>query len=198
MTDPGTAPGNATASIVPGHHGDGLPQTVRILPVERAIEWIRAWAELDWPITWETAYATRDKLGWKPAPDDGRFFTTELSANGQVDGSISQFEGEASGANIPLSSVIPVGQENDRSTPTTWEAYNAYVEAVSRIYGQGKKRTGRHGTIQVDWTLPNGVTLNIGALPGLVEAIIESPALTEINEHELHYIEKYGEDYVDD
>ncbi|WP_168709525.1 hypothetical protein [Actinomyces procaprae] len=42
---------------------------MKILPVERAIEWIRAWAELDWPITWETAYATRDKLGRTPAPD---------------------------------------------------------------------------------------------------------------------------------
>ncbi|CED92138.1 Hypothetical protein AAM4_2306 [Actinomyces succiniciruminis] len=111
---------------------------VRILPVERAVAWIRAWAELNWPITWETAYATRDKLGWTPAPDDGRFFTTELSTNGQEDGSISQFEGEASGVNIPLSSVIPEGQEHDRTTPTTWEAYNAYVVAVSRIYGQGK------------------------------------------------------------
>ena len=41
-TDPGTAPGDTTAGIGPSHHGDGLPRAMRILPVERAMEWIRA------------------------------------------------------------------------------------------------------------------------------------------------------------
>ena len=56
---------------------------MKILPVERAIEWIRAWTDLDWPITWETAYATRDRLGWVPAPDDGRFSSLNYPSTGK-------------------------------------------------------------------------------------------------------------------
>ena len=60
-TDPGTAPANTT-SVNSNHHADAPSHNLRILPVDRAVEWIRAWAELDWPITWETACAVRDKL----------------------------------------------------------------------------------------------------------------------------------------
>ncbi|WP_161925135.1 DUF6301 family protein [Actinomyces sp. 432] len=197
-TDPGTAAGDTTASIDPNHHGDAPSHGMRILPVERAVEWIRAWAELDWPITWETAYATRDKLGWTPAPDDGRFFTTELSTNGQEDGSISQLDGDVSGLTIPLTSLVPKTQRDQTTAPTTWAAYNAYVEQVTQIYGQGTHETGRLGSEQTKWTLPNGAGLNVIASPGLIEAKVKSPSLTKINAQELYYVEKYGEDYVDD
>ena len=42
---------------------------------------VRAWTDHAWPMTLQEAFAIRDRLGWMPAPDDGRFFTTRLSTN---------------------------------------------------------------------------------------------------------------------
>ncbi|WP_136191951.1 hypothetical protein [Actinomyces procaprae] len=62
MTESDSSPGYTTASVDPYHHTDApASRSMHVLPVDRAVEWIRAWTKLDWPITWETAYATRDK-----------------------------------------------------------------------------------------------------------------------------------------
>ena len=42
---------------------------------------VRAWTDHAWLMTLQEAFAIRDRLGWMPAPDDGRFFTTRLSTN---------------------------------------------------------------------------------------------------------------------
>ena len=48
-------------------------------------------------MTLQEAFAVRDRLGWTPAPDDGRFFTTKLSTDGQEDGSIDRVDVDAHG-----------------------------------------------------------------------------------------------------
>ena len=58
------------------------------LPVDEAVTWIRAWTDHTWPITLPQAFAIRDALGWKPSPQEPRFFTTKVSTNGQEDGII--------------------------------------------------------------------------------------------------------------
>ena len=60
----------------------------RYYPVDQAIDIIRAIAEHRWPMTVKEAFSLRDQFGWKPAPDDGRFFVTPVS-NGEEDGTIS-------------------------------------------------------------------------------------------------------------
>ncbi|MDU0348116.1 DUF6301 family protein [Actinomyces sp. MRS3W] len=171
---------------------------MKILPVERAVEWIRAWTELDWPITWETAYATRDKLGWKPAPDDGRFFTTELSTNGEEDGNITRFEGDCSGAFFPLCTRKFTTGVDEARTTALHSAYNSYTTALVNLYGAGKKTTGRGGRRRTEWILANQVTLSVSVSDKSISVTIDSPAITAINQAELYYIEKYGENYVDD
>jgi len=198
MTESGSSPDDTTASIVPGHHGDGLPQTVRILPVERAIEWIRAWAELDWPITWETAYATRDKLGWTPAPDDGRFFTTELSLDGQEDGNITRLDGQCSGVSIPLRSRNLQAEPNSPWTLSLWQTYDAIADALTALYGPGEQTGNRTNVLQTDWILSNQVTVSLLASDKLMRAMLDSPEVTAIDQWDAYYVEKYGEDYVDD
>lgn len=54
---------------------------------EGGVAIIRAIAEHRWPMTINEAFALRDHLNWKPAPDNGRFFTTAVS-NGEEDGYI--------------------------------------------------------------------------------------------------------------
>jgi len=48
---------------------------------------IRTIVEHRWPMTINEAFTLRYQFGWKPAPDDGRFFITAVSG-GEEDGSI--------------------------------------------------------------------------------------------------------------
>ncbi|CED92406.1 DUF6301 family protein [Actinomyces succiniciruminis] len=171
---------------------------MKILPVERAIEWIRAWTELDWPITWETAFATRDKLGWTPAPDDGRFFTTELSTDSQEDGNLTRFEGQCSGASFQLSSLALSAAADERWATSLRSAYDSYIKELTYLYGVGEASSGRGGRQRTKWILANQVTLSMSVSDKSINVTIKSPAVTAINERERYYIEKYGENYVDD
>ena len=69
------------STIQPNH------PTFRVYPTEQAVAIIRAIAEHRWPMTINEAFTLRDQFNWKPAPDDGRFFITEISG-GEEDGSI--------------------------------------------------------------------------------------------------------------
>ena len=59
----------------------------RVYSPEEGVAIIRAVAEHRWPMTINEAFALRDQFNWKPAPDNGRFFTTAVS-NGEEDGYI--------------------------------------------------------------------------------------------------------------
>ena len=78
----------------------------RVLPVQEAVSWIRAWTDREWPMGLQEAFGIRDRLGWRPAVDDGRFFTTKLSCDGRDDGFIDRVDkyGNVKGVSIPLSS----------------------------------------------------------------------------------------------
>ena len=170
---------------------------VRILPVERAVAWIRAWAELNWPITWETAYATRDKLDWKPNPQDPELFTTELTV-GDRGGYITNYHEAVGGESIPLTSFNALGEQDDTWIANVRTAFELYAKTLTDLYGYGKQAGDRTGVVQTDWILPTGVTVSlIGSAEG-IDADIDSPEITAIDQRELAYIEKYGEDYVDD
>lgn len=171
---------------------------MKILPVERAIEWIRAWTELDWPITWETAFATPDKLGWTSNPQDPELFTTELSANGKEDGYLSKLDSQCSGAYFPLSSRDLSAVADERWTTSLRTAYDNYIKELTYLYGVGEASSGRSGRRRTEWILANQVTLNLSVSDKSINVAIKSPAVTAINERERYYIEKYGENYVDD
>ena len=59
----------------------------RAYSTEEGVAIIRAVAEHGWPMTINEAFSLRDQFNWKPAPDNGRFFTTAVS-NGEEDGYI--------------------------------------------------------------------------------------------------------------
>ncbi|WP_136191954.1 DUF6301 family protein [Actinomyces procaprae] len=170
---------------------------MKTLPVERAIEWIRAWAELDWPITWETAYATRDKLGWTPNPEDPELFTTELTVN-EDGGYLSTLDDACSGLSIPLCSRNLSAEPNTPWTTSLWQAYDAIANALTQLYGTGKQTGDRSDVLQTDWILNNQVTVSLVASDKSMSVMLDSPEVTAIDQWDAYYVEKYGEDYVDD
>ncbi|WP_371855094.1 DUF6301 family protein [Actinomyces wuliandei] len=115
---------------------------MRVLPVERAVAWVRAWTELEWPVSWDTAFAVRDRLGWVPKPHDGEMFWTELSV-GDEGGFFSSLQGRLSGVRILLTTRVVRGQEDEHTAPRTWAAYRAYVEALVGLCGPGRREVNR-------------------------------------------------------
>ena len=78
----------------------------RVLPVQEAVSWIRAWTDREWPMGLQEAFGIRDRLGWRPSPGDGTLFTTKLSDDGREDGFIDDVDeyGNIEGVRFPLSS----------------------------------------------------------------------------------------------
>ncbi|WP_147681520.1 DUF6301 family protein [Actinomyces ruminicola] len=196
-TEPDTSPGGATASVNPNHHTDAPLRSMRILPVERAVEWIRAWAELDWPITWETAYATRDKLGWTPNPEDPELFTTELTVN-QDGGYLIRLDGRCSEVSIPLCSRNLSAEPNTPWTTSLCQTYDAIANALTALHGPGEQTGNRTNVLQTDWILSNQVTVTLITSGKIMRAILKSPEVTAIDQWDAYFVEKYGADYVDD
>jgi len=153
---------------------------MKILPVERAIEWIRAWAELEWPITWETAYATRDKLGWPSAP--GGLFTKVPAPVGQDDETVSYFRTRCSGVSVALASTIPPDQESIEWISRVWAMYDRYARSLTYVYGADSETGRRSDVLRTDWHLPNRATISlIGSAAG-AEARLYAPDSTELSD----------------
>ena len=171
---------------------------MRVLPVGVMLEWVGAWAELEWPVSWERAFALRDRLGWKPDPEDGRFFTTYLSADqSRADGAMHRWEGEFDDIKFPLATRVVRGQKDEFTESVTWSAFEEYLQALVGVYGEPDFDGCREGYREYTWLLANGSNLNIGALPGVMDVFISSPRDTRLLLEDARLREKYGDDYAD-
>ena len=114
----------------------------RVVPVGAGVRAIRAWVEYPWPMSPAQALALRDRLGWTSSPTNERMFTTDHDLE-EKDASFNTIEaGEdtrtVSSFRMSLTSRIPK-EVMDEAVPITGRAFDAYVEALTAIYGQGKR-----------------------------------------------------------
>ena len=165
----------------------------RIYPVEQGVAIIRAIAEHRWPMHLTEAFALRDQFGWKPAPDDGRFFTTPVS-NSEEDGFIGLDIANstlASKINFSMSTRLPEETPPEIQTMTQ-SIYVSYVEALNAVYGAGDSESDPE-VASTQWLLPSRASVVIAATSGLLYASIESPAITDLTEAEQRYFDEGGE-----
>ena len=161
-----------------------------VLPVREAVAWIRAWTDHAWPMTLQEAFAVRDRLGWTPAPDNGRFFTTKLSTDNQEDGSIDRVgDHGVPGVSLPLTSR---GRLQDKAVcaPIAHAAHIDYVNALTALWGPGQDKGERDGVWEHRWVLPNQVSVTLTGADTTIGADIDSPHETQAYELELYYKEK--------
>ena len=102
-------------------------------PEEGAI--IRTIAEHRWPTTINEAFALRDQFGWKPAPDDGRYFVTSVSS-GHEDGSIGRDITDRSLVS-EISFNLSTAFRQDVPPEIQATVQSAYVSYVNEAYSQG-------------------------------------------------------------
>ena len=172
----------------------------RVVPVETGVRAIRAWAEHPWPMSPAQALALRDRLGWTSSPTKEWMFTTDHDLE-EKDASFATIERGQTVASLHLSltSRIPKPVRAE-AVPIAERAFEAYVEALTAVYGQGKRSRNR-GVLSVKWTLPSDTLVNIGTIGRVVSADVDSPALNEAARGEAQYFDEIADEndvpYID-
>ena len=175
----------------------------RVVPVEAGVRAIRAWVEHPWPMSPAQALALRDRLGWTSSPTKEWMFTTDHDLE-EKDASFNTIEaGEdtrtVSSFHLILTSRIPKDMM-DEAVPITGRAFNAYVEALTAIYGQGKRSKRKQHTT-VTWALSSDASVDISTVGWLISIDVDSPALNEAARGEAQYFAEIADEndvpYID-
>ena len=175
----------------------------RVVPVGTGVRAIRAWAEYPWPMSPAQALALRDRLGWTSSPTDEEMFTTDHDLE-EKDASFTTVEAGGDtrtvvSFNMSLTSRVPK-EVMDEAVPITGRAFDAYVEALTAVYGRGARSRSR-GVLSVKWTLPGDTLVNIGTVGWVIDVDVNSPALNEIARGEAQYFAEIADEndvpYID-
>ena len=165
----------------------------RVVPVEAGVRAIRAWVEHPWPMSPAQALALRDRLGWTSSPTDEEMFTTDHDLE-EKDASFTTIKREQTVASFNLSLTSRVPKDvMDEAVPITRRAFDAYVEALTAVYGQGK-RGKRKQHASVTWTLPSDASVRIGTVGWVIGADVDSPALNEAARGEAQYFDEIADE----
>ena len=165
----------------------------RVVPVEAGVRAIRAWVEHPWPMSPAQALALRDRLGWTSSPTDEEMFTTDHGI-GEKDASFITIKRGQTVADFHLSltSRIPKPVRAE-AVPTAGKAFDAYVEALTAIYGRGARSRSR-GVLSVTWTLPSDTLVEIGTVGWVIDVDVDSPAGNEIARGEAQYFDEIADE----
>ena len=168
----------------------------RVVPVETGVRAIRAWAEHPWPMSPAQALALRDRLGWTSSPTDEEMLTTDHGI-GEKDAWFLTAEANkgtrtVSSFRMSLTSRIPKNVM-DEAVPITERAFDAYVEALTAVYGQGT-RGKRKQHASMTWALPSDASVRIGTVGWLISINVNSPELNEIARGEAQYFDEIADE----
>ena len=168
----------------------------RVVPVETGVRAIRAWAEYPWPMSPAQALALRDRLGWTSSPTDEEMFTTDHDLEEKdawfLTAEANKGTRTVSSFRMSLTSRIPKPVRAE-AVPIAERAFEAYVEAFTAVYGQGKRSRNR-GVLSVKWTLPSDTLVNIGTIGRVVSADVTSPAGNEAARGEAQYFDEIADE----
>ena len=168
----------------------------RVVPVETGVRAIRAWAEYPWPMSPAQALALRDRLGWTSSPTDEEMLTTDHDLEEKdawfLTAEANKGTRTVSSFRMSLTSRIPK-DVMDEAVPITGRAFDAYVEALTAIYGQGK-RGKRKQHASMTWALPSDASVRIGTVGWLISINVNSPELNEAARGEAQYFDEIADE----
>ena len=167
----------------------------RVVPVGTGVAAVRAWAEYPWPMSPAQALALRDRLGWTSSPTDEEMFTTDHGIGEKDAWFIAVENGRStrtvSGFHLSLTSRIPK-PVMDEAVPIAARAFEAYVQALTAVYGKGTRNKRKHTSAA--WTLPSGASVDIGTVSWVISIDVDSPALNEAARGEAHYFDEIADE----
>ena len=168
----------------------------RVVPVEAGVRAIRAWVEHPWPMSPAQALALRDRLGWTSSPTNEEMLTTDRGI-GEKNAWFLTAEADrgtrtVSSFHLSLTSRIPKDMTNE-AVPITERAFDAYVEALTAVYGQGKRSKRKQHTT-VTWALPSDASVDISTVSWLISIDVDSPELNEAARGEAQYFDEIADE----
>ena len=175
----------------------------RVVPVGVGVRAIRAWVEHPWPMSPAQALALRDRLGWTSSPTDEEMLTTDHDLE-EKDAWFITIEADrgtrtVSSFRMSLTSRIPKNVM-DEAVPITERAFDAYVEALTTVYGQGTRSKRKQHTT-VTWALPSDASVDISTVGWLISIDVDSPELNEAARGEAQYFDEIADEndvpYID-
>ena len=168
----------------------------RVVPVEAGVRAIRAWVEHPWPMSPAQALALRDRLGWTSSPTDEEMFTTDHGIDEKdawfITAGANKGTRTVSSFRMSLTSRIPKNVM-DEAVPIAERAFDAYVEALTALYGRGARSRSR-GVLSVTWTLPSDTLVEIGTVGWLISIDVTSPAGNEAARGEAQYFAEIADE----
>ena len=168
----------------------------RVVPVEAGVRAIRAWVEYPWPMSPAQALALRDRLGWTSSPTDEEMFTTDHGIDEKdawfITAGANKGTRTVSSFRMSLTSRIPKNVM-DEAVPIAERAFDAYVEALTALYGRGARSRSR-GVLSVTWTLPSDTLVEIGTVGWLISIDVTSPAGNEAARGEAQYFAEIADE----
>ena len=168
----------------------------RVVPVEAGVRAVRAWAEYPWPMSPAQALVLRDRLGWTSSPTDEEMFTTDHDLEEKdawfITAGADRGTRTVSSFRMSLTSRVPK-DVMDEAVPITERAFDAYVEALTAVYGQGKRSRNR-GVLSVAWALPSDASVEIGTVGWVIDVDVTSPAGNEIARGEAQYFAEIADE----
>ena len=165
----------------------------RVVPVETGVRAIRAWAEYLWPMSPAQALALRDRLGWTSSPTKEWMFTTDHGI-GEKDASFVTIKRGQTVANFRMYLTSRVPKDvMDEAVPITGRAFDAYVEALTAVYGRGT-RGKRKQHASMTWALPSDASVRIGTVGWLISIDVTSPAGNEAARGEAQYFDEIADE----
>ena len=168
----------------------------RVVPVGAGVRAIRAWVEHPWPMSPAQALVLRDRLGWTSSPTDEEMLTTDRGI-GEKNAWFLTAEADrgtrtVSSFRMALTSRIPKDMTNE-AVPITERAFDAYVEALTAVYGQGKRSKRKQHTT-VTWALPSDASVDISTVSWLISIDVDSPELNEAARGEAQYFDEIADE----
>ena len=93
---------------------------------------------------------------------------------------------------LSLTSRIPKPVRAE-AVPITERAFDAYVEALTAVYGRGARSRSR-GVLSVTWALPSDASVRIGTVGWVIGVDVNSPAFNEAARGEAQYFDEIADE----
>ena len=143
------------------------------VPVGRAVEIMRAWAQHRWPMTVDEGVGVYTGLGFTSLTEDRTFFTSDMSPQ-EVD-SFLVVEGNLVGeVSLRLSNWVPE-EDWEQSLPKSRAAFAEYVRAYTEVLGESFSSEDEGTDFSRRWILDTKVMVELAGNEAFVELSVDSP-----------------------
>ena len=163
------------------------------VPVDRAVEIMRAWALHTWPMTADEGVEVYTGLGFTAPTEDRTFFTSDMSPQ-EVDSFFIVDGGRVASGALRLSNWVPE-EDWERSLPKSRAAFGEYVRAYTRVLGEPFSSEDEGTDFSCRWILDTKVMVMLIGNEAFIGLYIDSPENTGLFLWERE-MEERGEDYM--